>query len=122
MGKTLEKLFLEKLNGMPVPEVEMQRPVKGKAKKGKIPARSGVPRATRKTVDSQSVPTVTSSNDTMEKSECLQEQPLVTAQPTSNGQSVLPTIAVSTAPVVQINNSHIQVTYKIQFFFQAHAG
>ena len=116
MGKTLEKVFLDKLNGMPVPEVDVPRPLKGKAKKGKTPARSGVARATRKTVDSQSVHTVTSSNDAIENPPLSQDQPIDPAQPTSNGQSVLPANAISTTPVVQINNSHVQINKVIIYF------
>ena len=117
MGKTLEKVFLEKLNSMPVPEVEVQRPVKGKSKKGKAPPRTGLARSTRKTVDTQSVHTVTSSNDSVETTEFSQELSTDSSQATSNGQSVLPAaipsnaVTIATAPVAQINNSHMQVCY-----------
>ena len=117
MGKTLEKVFLDKLKGMPVPEMEVQRPVKGKAKKGRAPpARSNAARATRKTVDSQSVHTVTSSNDAIEATEFVQEQSTNSSQP-RNGQSSLPASAMTTAPVAQINNSHVQVMILKNFYF-----
>ena len=120
MGKTLEKVFLEKLNNMPVSEVEVQPPSKGKSKKSRT-ARTGSAGATgtrKRTIDSQSSHTVTSSNDALSSTTLEHSQPTDSIKPTSNGQNTVSGNAVIATPVAQINNSHVQVLQLLTFSFR----
>ncbi|XP_076823146.1 bromodomain-containing protein 3-like isoform X1 [Clavelina lepadiformis] len=113
MAQTLEKNFLQKIRDMPSDEIEIQPPSKAKGKKGS--KRVGGATMTRKqTMDaqptqSQTAHSVTSSNDVVPMPHpAYKTEQQTTILPHSNGQKSLPSSGVTSDPVAQINNSHMQ--------------
>ena len=116
MAQTLEKNFLQKIRDMPGEEVEVQPPSKSKGKK-KASKSVGSTTTRKKNADVppvESVHTVTSSNDDVALPPSGYTTEQQTDVTTSNGQNIVASTVntvVSSAPVAQINNSHMQVMF-----------
>ena len=101
---------------MPADEVEVQPPSKAKGKKNR-PAKSAGSTVTRKknleAQPVQPVHTVTSSNDDVALPPTSYKPELQTDLSTTNGQknsaTTTSSVVSAASPVVQINNSHLQV-------------
>ena len=109
MARTLEKLFLEKLKDMPVSEVEIDVPTKGKKAKGKA-VRGGGTVTRKRTSDLTINQTVSSSNDTPRGNAIPLEEPQSLHAP-ANDESGTAAPTLTASPIVQINNSHAQVRF-----------
>lgn len=118
MGRALEKLFLEKLNGMPVEEVEV--PTKGKKQKSRV-VPAGATSTRKRTTNSVSTDLDPSSsgdtiqNDTLIPEPCqVSEKPQLRALPTpplptpKMEQIIAAPVILNTSSVTQVNNSHEQ--------------